>query len=76
MHNFSLWPPPRTEPMERYRITCTPPDGPEQTWVLLPDRPSAEMQAHELRQRKKGVRVRVYHEVPGRPRVELEAGDG
>ena len=59
--------------MERYRITTeVPPDdaadadaGVEQTWVLLPDRPSAIIQAQELSQRKKALHVRVYHEIWG-----------
>lgn len=52
--------------MERYRIT-TEENGTEQTWVLLPDRPSAVIQAEEYSQRNKTVRVRVYHEVSGAP---------
>ena len=51
--------------MERYRITRTPADGVEQTWTLLPDRPSAEMQAEELARREKQQRIRVYHEASG-----------
>lgn len=54
--------------MERYRITTTPPDGTEQTWVLLPDRPSATMQAEELSQRERVLHVRIYHERPGAER--------
>jgi hypothetical protein len=52
--------------MERYRIT-TEENGMEQTWVLLPDRPSAVIQAEELSQRKKTLRVRVYHEISESP---------
>ena len=51
--------------MERFRITTTPPDGTEQTWVLLPDRPSAAMQAEELSRREKTLHVRIYHERTG-----------
>ncbi len=54
--------------MERYRITQTPADGVEQTYVLLPDRPSAVIQAEELSQRQKHLHVRVYHERPGADR--------
>ena len=54
--------------MERFRITTTPPDGKEQTWVLLPDRESATMQAQEFSQRQKEIRVRVYHERSGEER--------
>jgi hypothetical protein len=52
--------------MERYRIT-TQENGAEQTWVLLPDRPSAVIQAEELWQRQKSLHVRVYHEVSETP---------
>ena len=51
--------------MERYRITTTGQAGGEQTWVLLPDRASAIMQAEELSQREKTLHVRVYHEAGG-----------
>lgn len=51
--------------MERYRITTAEADGAEQTWVLLPDRASAIMQAEELAQREKSLHVRVYREVSG-----------
>lgn len=51
--------------MQRFRITTTPPDAEEQTWVLLPDIESATMQAQELSQREKGTRVRVYREETG-----------
>lgn len=54
--------------MERYRITTTAVDGLEQTWVLLPDRPSAYMQAEEYARREKKARVRVYHERSGQER--------
>jgi hypothetical protein len=54
--------------MERYRITTSTPEGPEQTWVLLPDAASATMQAEELAQRQKHLHVRVYHERAGSPR--------
>lgn len=54
--------------MERYRITLQTPGAEEQTWVLLPDRPSATMQAEELAQKQKSTHVRVYHEVPGTTR--------
>lgn len=54
--------------MERYRITTTPPDGTEQTWVLLPDLASATMQAEELSQREKTLHVRLYHERVGESR--------
>ena len=56
--------------MERYRITTEEngvPNAVEQTWVLLPDRPSAVIQAEELSQRKKMLHVRVYHEVSATP---------
>lgn len=65
--------------MERYRITRTPPEGGEQTWVLLPDFASAEMQARELAQRERGLRVRVYHEQTGHAphlRLDLNAPAG
>jgi len=63
--------------MQRYRITRTPPEGAEQTWVLLPDLPSADMQARELAQRGRGLRVRVYHEVTGEaPVLVLDLGPG
>jgi hypothetical protein len=59
--------------MERYRITTTRGEEPEQTWVLLPGRAAAVMQAEELAQREKGLRVRIYHEVDGeRPELELD----
>ena len=58
--------------MERYRITRTQGDAPEQTWVLLPDRPSAVMQAEELAQREKKIRVRVYHEAGGNRELLLD----
>jgi len=48
--------------MERYRITTTTADGVEQTWVLLPDRPSAAMQAEEYARKERKSRIRVYHE--------------
>jgi hypothetical protein len=51
--------------VERFRITRTPAGEVEQTWTLLPDRPSAEMQAEELARREKQQRIRVYHEVSG-----------
>lgn len=54
--------------MERYRITTTPSGEAEQTWVLLPDRASAHMQAEELAQRNKTLHVRVYHEKGDAPR--------
>jgi hypothetical protein len=50
--------------VERYRITLDTGSGVEQTWVLLPDRPSAVMQAEEYANRQKQTHVRVYHEVP------------
>ena len=52
--------------MERYRITTQEVDV-EQTWVLLPDRPSAVIQAEELAQRNKTLHVRVYHETAETP---------
>ena len=52
--------------MERFRIT-TEEKGTEQTWVLLPDRPSAVIQAEELSQRQKSLHVRVYREVSETP---------
>lgn len=55
--------------MQRFRITTTEGEGPEQTWVLLPDSASAIMQAEELAQREKRLRVRIYHEVTGEPPV-------
>ncbi|MGV3722113.1 MAG: hypothetical protein ACO1SX_14475 [Actinomycetota bacterium] len=55
--------------MERYRITTTDADGLEQTWVLLPDRPSAFMQAEEHARKEKKTRVRVYHEQSGQERA-------
>lgn len=63
--------------MERYRITNTDADGLEQTWVLLPDRPSAFMQAEEHARKSKKTRVRVYHERTGHERelvLDLNAG--
>lgn len=63
--------------MERYRITKTEQASPEQTWVLLPDRASAFMQAQELANREKTVRIRVYHEATGIPQtlvLDLNAG--
>ena len=53
--------------MERYRITTADAGGAEQTWVLLPDRASAVMQAEELAQREKSLHVRVYREAGGAP---------
>jgi hypothetical protein len=53
--------------MQRFRITTTEGEGVEQTWVLLPDSASAIMQAEELAQRQKGLRVRIYREVTGEP---------
>ena len=44
-------------------------EGTEQTWVLLPDSASAIMQAEELSQREKRLRVRIYREVTGEPPV-------
>jgi hypothetical protein len=52
----------------RYRITTTAGDGVEHTWTLLPDEPSAKMQAEELAHREKSLRVRVYREETGAPR--------
>jgi hypothetical protein len=57
--------------MQRYRITTTPTDGPEQTWVLLPDAASATMQAEELANRAKALHVRVYREETGAERELL-----
>jgi hypothetical protein len=54
--------------MERYRITTSRGEGGEQTWVLLPGRAAAVMQAEELAQREKALHVRVYHEVSGQER--------
>lgn len=54
--------------MERYRITTTRGGSGEQTWVLLPGRAAAVMQAEELAQRDKELHVRVYHEVTGQQR--------
>ena len=51
--------------MDRYRITTQPPDGAEQTWVLLPDLASARMQAEEHARQEKNLHVRLYHEVLG-----------
>jgi hypothetical protein len=48
--------------VERYRIVTAEGDGPEQTWVLLPDEPSAVMQAEEYAQRHRTARVLVYRE--------------
>ena len=48
--------------MQRFRITITPPEGAEQTWVLLPDQASAFMQAEELSRSEKRSHVRVYRE--------------
>ena len=62
--------------MERYRITRTEEPEAEQTWVLLPDRASAFMQAEELA-RKKTTRVRVYREATGEERelvLDLNSG--
>jgi hypothetical protein len=63
--------------MERYRITKTDDTAQEQTWVLLPDKASAYMQAQELANREKTVRIRVYHEATGHPQtlvLDLNAG--
>lgn len=54
--------------MQRYRITITDGAAPEQTWTLLPDEPSAKMQAEELARRQKSTHVRVYREVTGAER--------
>lgn len=51
--------------MVRYRITTQAADGVEQTWVLLPDEPSAVMQAEELSRRQAETCVRVYREETG-----------
>ena len=51
--------------MQRYRITKSEGGTPEITWVLLPDEPSAVMQAEELNQREKTLHVRVYREEVG-----------
>ena len=51
--------------MQRFRITTTEGEGTEQTWVLLPDSASAIMQAEELSQREKRLRVRIYREGTG-----------
>jgi hypothetical protein len=51
--------------MERYRITRTEGPEAEQTWVLLPDRASAFMQAEELARTQKTTRIRVYREATG-----------
>ena len=40
----------------------------EQTWVLLPDEPSATTQAEEYARRHRSTRVRVYREVTGEER--------
>jgi len=67
---------------ERYRITVLQPEAPaEQTWVLLPDRESAETQARELARRQKQWRIRVYREevltTPlGAGEVVFERGEG
>ena len=59
--------------MERYRITTQQGDAPEQTWVLLPGRAAAVMQAEELASRRKELHVRVYREAAGEARtLELE----
>ncbi len=46
----------------RYRITSIRPGEQEQTWVMLPDRESAETQAIELAQDEKSTIVTVYEE--------------
>lgn len=46
----------------RYRITIIRPGEQEQTWVMLPDRESAEMQATELANDEKTTVVTVYEE--------------
>lgn len=51
--------------MQRYRITKSEGGSAERTWVLLPDEPSAMMQAEELNQREKTLHVRVYRETIG-----------
>jgi hypothetical protein len=51
--------------MQRYRITKSEGGSAEETWVLLPDEPSAVMQAEELNQREKSLHVRVYRETVG-----------
>src|SRR3954447_9150299 len=62
-----------TRPMTRYRITTTRGDAPEQTWVLLPGRAAAVMQAEELANRERSLRVRVYRETTGEePTLDLD----
>jgi len=51
--------------MTRYRITTTDAEAVEQTWTLLPDEPSARMQAGELARREKTLHVRIYREATG-----------
>lgn len=51
--------------MQRYRITKSEAGSAEMTWVLLPDEPSAIMQAEELNQREKTLHLRVYREQLG-----------
>ena len=59
--------------MTRFRITISRNEEPEQTWVLLPGRAAAVMQAEELANRERGLRVRVYREAAGEERtLELE----
>lgn len=54
--------------MLRFRITTqASPDEEEQTWVLLPDLPSAQTQAEEYHSRTPAVAVRVYREETGKP---------
>ena len=56
--------------MLRYRITTVRPGSEqEQTWVLLPDEPSALMQAEELSNRERELHIRVYREASGEPRA-------
>ena len=50
---------------ERYRITQSSELGQEQTWVLLPDLPSAKIQAEEFANREKTLHIRVYREIIG-----------
>jgi hypothetical protein len=55
----------------RFRITREEPGDVERTWVLLPDEPSAVMQAQELARQEKTARVRVYREETGSERELL-----
>ncbi len=55
----------------RFRVTLLRPGVEEQTWVILPDEPSARMQAEEQSLRERETEVRVYREAFGGERQLL-----